>query len=59
MPSPSAPSPFAKLASLRALFPVWIAALALLVLFPCIGTPGLWEPQEMAVADEPSSGPSD
>lgn len=52
MPSPSVPSPFAKLASLRALYPVWIAALALIVLFPCLGTPGLWEPQEMAVADE-------
>lgn len=35
-----------------ALLPVWVLALALLCLLPAIGTPGLWEPQEMAVADE-------
>lgn len=32
--------------------PAWILGFALLCLFPAIGTPGLWEPQEMAVADE-------
>lgn len=32
--------------------PLWILALSLLCLFPAITTPGLWEPQEMAVADE-------
>lgn len=32
--------------------PAWILGLALLCLVPAIGTPGLWEPQEMAVADE-------
>ncbi|HUQ02007.1 MAG TPA: hypothetical protein VM261_05890 [Kofleriaceae bacterium] len=32
--------------------PAWILGLALICLLPAIGTPGLWEPQEMSVADE-------
>ncbi len=45
-------SPFFKIVRHPAALPVWSLALALACLMPCLGTPGLWEPQEMAVADE-------
>ena len=40
------------LAAHRALVPVWALLIALLVLVPRLSSPGLWEPQEMKVADE-------
>lgn len=48
MPTP----PFLKLARRPAVLFGSIVLLAFLVLFPGLGTPGLWEPQEMTVADE-------
>jgi hypothetical protein len=37
------------------LVPVWVIAVAALVLLPRLGTPGFWEPQELAVADAASA----
>ncbi len=34
-----------------ALVPVWVLLIALAILVPGLGGPGLWEPQELAVAD--------
>ncbi len=46
------PAPYLKLARHPAALFAAIALLGFLVLFPGLGTPGLWEPNEMAVADE-------
>jgi hypothetical protein len=37
------------------LVPVWVLVMAALVLLPRLGTPGFWEPQELAVADAASA----
>ncbi len=45
-------SPSLRFARHPALLAAAVFVLALVCLFPALGTPGLWEPQEMAVADE-------
>jgi hypothetical protein len=37
------------------LVPVWVALVAIAVLLPRLGAPGLWEPQELAIADDASA----
>jgi hypothetical protein len=46
---------FLRLLGHPLLVPVWVLAVAALVLLPRLGTPGFWEPQELAVADAASA----
>jgi 4-amino-4-deoxy-L-arabinose transferase-like glycosyltransferase len=43
---------YQRLARHRALMPVWAFLIALAVILPGLSSPGLWEPQEMRVADD-------
>lgn len=43
---------YKRLARHRALMPVWAFLIAVVVLLPGLSSPGLWEPQEMRIADD-------
>jgi hypothetical protein len=43
---------YQRLARHRALMPIWAFLIAVVVLLPGLSSPGLWEPQEMRIADD-------
>jgi len=41
-----------RVLAIKALWPLWVAVAALLILLPGLGSHGFWEPQEISVADQ-------